>query len=81
MKSVAVDPSIIPVGSILYIPQAEDAPLGNGLVHNGIFRAHDIGSAIKGKRIDVYVGLKTNMDCFRSTSLCSPGYVDVYLLQ
>ena len=81
LKSIAVDPSIIPVGSTLYIPQAEDVMLKDGRVHNGIFRAHDIGSAIKGKRIDVYVGFKSNMSYFSSTPLCSPGYVDVYLLQ
>jgi 3D (Asp-Asp-Asp) domain-containing protein len=81
LKSVAVDPAVIPVGSTIYIPEAEDAPLSNGTFHNGVFRAHDVGSAIKGDRIDVYLGLKSNMDSFHSTELCRSGEVDVYLLQ
>jgi 3D (Asp-Asp-Asp) domain-containing protein len=81
LKSVAVDPSMIPVGSTIYVPEAEGSRLTGGGYHDGIFRAHDIGSAIKGDRLDVYVGLKSNMDVFRSTALCNPGYVSVYLLQ
>jgi 3D (Asp-Asp-Asp) domain-containing protein len=81
LKSIAVDPSIIPVGSTLYIPQAEAVMVNDGKMHDGVFRAHDIGGAIKGNRIDVYVGVKSNMSYFSSTSLCRPGYVDVYLLQ
>ena len=81
LKSVAVDPSLINVGSTLYIPDADDMPVGNNLFHDGVFRAHDIGSAVKGQHLDVYLGLKSNMDYFRSTSLCRGGEVDVYLLQ
>ncbi|MEO0108056.1 MAG: 3D domain-containing protein [candidate division WOR-3 bacterium] len=80
LKSVAVDPDIIPIGSNIYIPEAEGTVLADGRVHNGVFRAHDIGSAIKGNRIDVYVGLKDNLSYFASTPLCRPGYVDVYVL-
>jgi 3D (Asp-Asp-Asp) domain-containing protein len=81
LKSIAVDPSIIPVGSTVYIPEAADVPIGSNCFHDGIFKAHDVGSAIKGERIDVYLGLKANMDYFRSTALCNSGYVSVYLLQ
>lgn len=42
--SIAVDPSVIPLGSTVYI---------DGY---GEFKAHDTGSAIKGNRIDVCVG-------------------------
>jgi 3D (Asp-Asp-Asp) domain-containing protein len=81
LRSVAVDPSVIPLGSKLYIKDATDMPLGDSLMHDGIFEANDVGSAIKGNRIDVYLGLKSNMDLFRSTALCRTGDVDVYLLQ
>lgn len=81
MKSIAVDPAVIPLGSRVYIPEAVGTVLPDGGVHNGIFYAHDIGSAIKGQRIDVYVGLKPGLDAFRSTALCNPGYVSVHLLQ
>jgi 3D (Asp-Asp-Asp) domain-containing protein len=41
----------------------------------------DTGSAIKGDRIDVYLGPKSNMEIFRSTALCRTGYVEVYVLE
>jgi 3D (Asp-Asp-Asp) domain-containing protein len=81
LRSVAVDPSIVPIGSKLYIKDAADIPLGDSLMHDGIFEANDVGSAIKGNHIDVYLGPKSNMDLFRSTALCRTGDVDVYLLQ
>lgn len=81
LRSVAVDPTVIPIGARLYIKDAADIPLGDSMMHDGLFEAHDVGSAIKGNRIDVYLGLKSNMDLFRSTALCRTGDVDVYLLQ
>jgi len=42
--TVAADPSVIPLGSIIYIPG-----YGRAIVE-------DIGSAIKGKRIDLFMG-------------------------
>ncbi|MEN3042291.1 MAG: 3D domain-containing protein [Fervidobacterium sp.] len=44
-KTIAVDPNVIPLGSLVYIPT----------LNNTIFIAEDTGSAIKGNRIDVYV--------------------------
>ncbi len=43
--SIAVDPAVIPLGSLVYIPT----------LANTVFIAEDTGSAIKGNRIDVYV--------------------------
>ena len=42
---IAVDPSVIPLGSTVYIPQFDMT-----------FKAIDTGSAIKGNRIDIYFG-------------------------
>ncbi|ODN29740.1 3D domain-containing protein [Fervidobacterium thailandense] len=44
-RTIAVDPNVIPLGSLVYIPT----------LNNAIFIAQDTGSAIKGNRIDVYV--------------------------
>lgn len=42
-RTIAVDPNVIPIGSIVYIEGV------------GLRRAEDTGSAIKGARIDVYI--------------------------
>lgn len=47
-RSVAVDPRLIPLGSLVYLP---DYVAANG---DGWFRADDTGGAIKGRHIDVY---------------------------
>jgi 3D (Asp-Asp-Asp) domain-containing protein len=56
--SVAVDRSSIPIGSKLYIRETDGMVLPDGSKHNGIWRADDIGSAIKGDRVDLFVGNK-----------------------
>jgi 3D (Asp-Asp-Asp) domain-containing protein len=80
LKSIAVDPRLIPLGSIVYIPQAENVSV-DGQAQGGIFYAHDIGSAIKGKHIDIFVGSKRNMDAFTSVGMGSASSVDVYVLE
>ena len=47
-QSIAVDPSVMPLGSRVYIP----AYRGDG--HGGWFIAQDTGGAINGRHIDVY---------------------------
>ncbi len=80
LKSIAVDPRLIPLGSIVYIPQAENVSI-NGQTLGGVFHAHDIGSAIKGKHIDIFVGRKQYMDAFASAGMASASGVDVYVLE
>lgn len=48
LQSIAVDPSVIPLGSRVYIP----AYRNDG--HGGWFVAQDTGGAINGRHIDVY---------------------------
>lgn len=59
-KYVAVDPSIIPLGSKLNIQFPEDKRYINinGIVYdmNGDYLAVDTGGAIKGYKIDIYLG-------------------------
>ncbi len=80
LKSIAVDPRVVPIGAKVYIPQAEKVVI-HGKPLNGIFRAHDIGSAVKGKHIDVFVGAKENIQAFKSAGMKSLGSVDVYILE
>jgi len=80
LKSIAVDPRLIPLGSIVYIPQAENVVV-DGQTMSGVFYAHDVGSAIKGKHIDLFVGRKKNTDAFTSAGMGSASGVDVYILE
>ena len=47
--TIAADPSVIPLGSIVYIPEFADTP------SFGIFKVQDTGALVKSRRIDVYV--------------------------
>jgi 3D (Asp-Asp-Asp) domain-containing protein len=59
-RTIAVDKTRIPIGSVLYIPEARGRvitlPSGQRVTHDGYFFAADVGSAIRGSHIDVFVG-------------------------
>jgi 3D (Asp-Asp-Asp) domain-containing protein len=59
-RTIAVDRSRIPVGSVVFIPAARGVtvtlPSGDRVVHDGYFFAADVGSAIQGNHIDVFMG-------------------------
>lgn len=50
-RTVAVDPKVIPLDSVLYIIFPEEYEY-----LNGIYVAEDIGSGIKGKEVDIFLG-------------------------
>lgn len=60
-RSIAVDKTQIPLGSVLYIPEARGTvvtlPSGQQAVHDGYFFAADVGAAIKGNQIDTFIGV------------------------
>lgn len=62
-RTIAVDQSKIPYGSVVYIPQAKGVaftlPSGSTATHDGYFFAADTGGAIKGNHIDVFSGIST----------------------
>ena len=56
LRTVAVDPAMIPIGTALYIPDLAGLPGADGALHDGCFRAEDQGLLIRGRRIDVFMG-------------------------
>ncbi len=60
-RTVAVDPKMVKLGSLLYVPLLEGrqmpgrAPWG-GFVHDGCVVADDVGGGIKGSQLDLFVG-------------------------
>lgn len=56
LRTVAVDTSIIPLGTVLYIPEFVGLPLPDGTRHDGCFMAEDRGLKVVGRQIDVFTG-------------------------
>jgi 3D (Asp-Asp-Asp) domain-containing protein len=63
-RTIAVDPTLIPIGTVLYIPAAKGVKVvnasGNEEIHDGYFFAADTGGAVKGNHIDVFTGVSSN---------------------
>ena len=58
LLSVAVDSSVIPLGTALYIPEYDGVArdVDGGSKHDGCFLAEDRGLAVKGQQVDVFTG-------------------------
>ncbi|MDX2359711.1 MAG: 3D domain-containing protein [Crocinitomicaceae bacterium] len=60
-RTIAVDPSVIPYGSVIFIPAAIGVEIprndGSSFTHDGYFFAGDTGGAIKKNHIDVFTGV------------------------
>lgn len=68
-RSVAVDPEVVPLGSVLRIQETIGMRLPGGRRHNGIWHAVDIGGAIKKDRIDLFVGDGDRGDILRRAGI------------
>ncbi len=58
-RSIAVDPKLFPMGRWYYVPELDGMPLpapAAGKVHDGCVRSDDVGGAVKGDSIDLFVG-------------------------
>jgi 3D (Asp-Asp-Asp) domain-containing protein len=58
LVTVAVDSSVIPLGTALYIPEYDGVArdLSGTTTHDGCFMAEDRGLAVKGQHVDVFTG-------------------------
>lgn len=56
LRSLAVDPSVVPMGSLVYVPEFDGLSLPGGAEHDGCFIAQDRGMWVKGRHIDVFAG-------------------------
>jgi 3D (Asp-Asp-Asp) domain-containing protein len=56
LRTVAVDPTVIPMGELLFIPELVGLRQADGTPHDGCFVAEDKGIKVKGRRIDIFTG-------------------------
>jgi 3D (Asp-Asp-Asp) domain-containing protein len=56
MRTIAVDKSLIPRRTVLFIKETVGLRMPDGKSHDGYWYASDVGGAIKGERIDLYTG-------------------------
>jgi 3D (Asp-Asp-Asp) domain-containing protein len=57
-RTAAVDPGVIPIGSVLYVPELRGIAFqfdGETYVHDGYLYAGDRGGAIHGRHVDVFM--------------------------
>ena len=79
-RTIAVDPAVIPYGSVIYIDAARGLPFvlsdGSERRHDGYFFAGDTGGLINGNHIDVFIGnaLRSPFPWITSQSKSRIGY-------
>ena len=72
MRTVAVDRRLIAPRSVLFIKETVGLKMPDGSVHDGYWYASDVGSAIKGKRIDLFTGANPkSMNPLKALNLAS----------
>ncbi|HEY2751555.1 3D domain-containing protein [Phenylobacterium sp.] len=72
MRTVAVDKALIPRRSVLFIKETVGMKMPDGSAHDGYWYASDVGSAIKGPRIDLFTGSGSrSMGAARTLNLSS----------
>lgn len=56
MRTVAVDKTVIPRRTVLFIKETVGLPMPDGRKHDGYWYASDVGGAIKGLKLDLFSG-------------------------
>lgn len=82
-RTVAVDRTFIPIGTLIFVPQAVGVeitlPNGDKAKHDGYFFAADVGGDIKTNHIDTFFGLKTK-NPFKYVTSKPEGTFDAYII-
>ena len=60
-RTVAVDDSVIPLNTVVFVPAYVGLPVSDGTVHDGCFVAEDRGSGVVGQSVDVFVGSEADL--------------------
>ena len=72
MRTVAVDPKVIPRRTVIFIKETVGLPMPDGSKHDGYWYASDIGGAIKGLKLDLFSGFgAASMKALRGVDLSS----------
>lgn len=72
MRTAAVDRTLIPRRSVLFIKETVGLKLPDGSLHDGYWYASDVGGAIKGQRIDLFTGFSaTSMNPLKALNLAT----------
>ena len=72
MRTIAVDKTVIPRRTVLFIKETVGLKMPDGSTHDGYWYASDTGGAIKGKRIDLFTGFSaSSMNPLRALNLAS----------
>jgi len=56
MRTLAVDPTVIPRRTVVFIQETVGLMMPDGSRHDGLWYASDTGGAIKGRKVDLYTG-------------------------
>lgn len=56
LRTVAVDTTVIPLGTSIYVPELAGLPRADGSPHDGCFVAEDRGIKVVGQHLDVFTG-------------------------
>ena len=84
-RTLATDPTIIPTGTVLFIPEARGAKIilknNETIIHVGYFFAGDMGGAIKLNHVDVFIGLHKDSSFFPWVSNSSSRTFKAYIIK
>ena len=56
LRTVAVDTTVIPLGTPIFVQEFRGLPRPDGTPHDGCFLAEDRGLKVRGRQIDVFTG-------------------------